>query len=188
MEIPDLKDPVLYVKDLQDQLEQGVGRIVDPLGDDMRERKELRLKYPGACLLAYQHVVKCVVDLLIGWDPDTQRSREGEDGGVFGPVEAWGVADEEQGRKDLHGHWLLWVRDFNRCRRDLFSENPEVKRRAFESLDKYIKEVMSSSYPRFEIQTSCCGSPEQKVEELDPQVWQYTASNTAKAPVFSLMR
>ena len=65
-----------------------------------------------------------MIDILIGWDPTTQRSKEN---GVFGPVEAWAKVGEELARKDLHGHTLVWVQGFNKCRRDLFSEDPEVR-------------------------------------------------------------
>ena len=69
--LPKLTDPVLYFKHIEEQRQRGVENVVDPLADDMHERREIRLNYPGACSLVYQDIAKCVIDILIGWDPST---------------------------------------------------------------------------------------------------------------------
>jgi len=44
------------------------------LGDyllDFNFRRRQRLRYPGACSLAYQHLIQIVIEVLLGWDPKT---------------------------------------------------------------------------------------------------------------------
>ena len=50
-----------------------------------------------------------IIECLMGWDPKTKSGTRG----IFGKLLAWARTDEEQGRKTLHGHWQLWVEDFN---------------------------------------------------------------------------
>ena len=167
--LPALPDPLFYVRDLQEQRVQGLSEVRDPLGDDMREREELRLKYPGACSLAFQHLMKITSDVMIGWNEETQQARKGK--GLFNmTIDGWAKADEEQGRKTLHDHWLIWSRELNRCRRRLFSPDGSPNADALDDFKTYVDNIMSASYPGFEI-TSCCSDIcEGKIEELDLQV------------------
>ena len=166
---PALPDPLFYMRDLQDQRRQEIGEVRDPLRDDLREREELRLKYPGACSLVYQHLMQIAADVLIGWDPETQRSKK--DKGVFRMmIEAWARADEEQCRKTLHGHWLVWSREFNRCRRRLFRHDGSINNDALVEFRNYVDSIMCASYPGFEIMSCCSDNCEGKIEELDLQV------------------
>ena len=67
---------------------------------DFSLRKKQRLSYPGACSLEYQSAMQIVIQCLIGWDLKTKQGRKG----IFGVPVAFGSADEEQGRKTVHGY------------------------------------------------------------------------------------
>ncbi|HSN67496.1 MAG TPA: hypothetical protein VLS94_12715, partial [Fusibacter sp.] len=45
---------------------------------------------------------------LLGWNRAKNENKPDE--GLFGDLDAWSYAVEEQGRKTLHAHFLLWVR------------------------------------------------------------------------------
>lgn len=50
------------------------------------------------------------------------------------------------GRKTLHGHWLLWVKNFNRLRLKLFQKELDTHTTAKEQLKTYVDQSMSSSH------------------------------------------
>ena len=60
---------------------------------DFNLRRDARSKYPGACALEYQSIVQILIKELFGWDTNTQTGGIG----IFGELEAWAVAHEEQG-------------------------------------------------------------------------------------------
>ena len=60
---------------------------------------------------------------------------------------AFAAADEEQGRKTLHMHVQLWVKDFNsKLRADLFHHNPYDRQVARDKLKDYIEKIMTTSF------------------------------------------
>ena len=114
------------------------------------------------------------IDVLVAWDPVTQTSKEGK--GILGPVEAWARTDEEQCRKTLHAHFLFWITDMNKCRRDFMYGSDDEREQAKEAFAKYADKVMKASYPDFKIKMPCCGEgceakvPREVVSEVDLQV------------------
>ena len=75
---------------------------------------------------------------LFGWDAKKQKGSKG----IFGTLDAYAVAHEEQGRKTLHGHWLIWVEDFKRLRQLLFHADKQKQKAAQDEYTKYIDDVM----------------------------------------------
>ncbi|MGQ7123504.1 hypothetical protein ACUN9Z_38170, partial [Escherichia sp. HC-CC4] len=65
---------------------------------------------------------------------------------IFGEILGWSDTTEEQGRKTLHSHILLFIASFDRLISMLWSASEEVRRRAKDELTKYIAQTMSSSY------------------------------------------
>ena len=47
---------------------------------------------------------------MFNWDSKTQTSKGV---GIFGELLAWCLATEEQGRKSLHGHYLVFIKNWN---------------------------------------------------------------------------
>lgn len=62
---------------------------------------------PVAAELYFERVFNIVFDRVIGWDQKNHQARP--EGGIFGRARAWARTIEEQGRKTLHMHILLWL-------------------------------------------------------------------------------
>jgi hypothetical protein len=56
-------------------------------------------------------MLELVIRHLFNWDIKSQKSHGF---GLFGIILAWCLATEEQGQKSLHGHYLLYVENWNR--------------------------------------------------------------------------
>ena len=110
---------------------------------DLHLRQKRGLKYPGASAIEYQGAMRILLESLLAWDSAKQVGKRG----VFGILDAYSRADEEQGRGYLHGHWLLWVKLFGRLRDLMHDEDEEIRRCARKELVNYLNMVMSSSYP-----------------------------------------
>ena len=72
-------------------------------------RKRRRTNLPGLCAEEYRRVLRVVVEHIFQWDTYNKKSRGR---GLFGELLAWTCATEEQGRKTLHGHYLLFVKNW----------------------------------------------------------------------------
>ena len=133
-------------------------------------RKRIRRLYPGACSLVYQHLMQIITECLIGWDTKTQTGRMG----VFGIPLAYTRTDEEQGRKTLHSHWQIWIKDFNKCRAALFDRESSIQKSAREAMVSYIDKVICASYGTdFVVTHRCDRTPADKnIPQLMSQVLQ----------------
>ena len=103
---------------------------------DFKLRSKQRTMYPGACALVYESLMQIVIKCLLGWNSEEQRGGQVGGEGILSTLEAWARTDEEQGRKTLHGHWLLWVANINEIREALHSKDPaqrEAVRQSFYS-------------------------------------------------------
>ena len=86
---------------------------------DLKLRRSQWTQYPGACAMEYHSTMEIVMECLFGWDKKKQKGKPG----VFGTVEAFCEAIEEQGRGTLHGHFLIWIKNFGLLRTLLHSKN-----------------------------------------------------------------
>ena len=87
---------------------------------DFKIRQEIRSDYPGLCAEEYGRIVDLVIKHLFSWD-ETKQESTGV--GLFGELLAWCLATEEQGRKSLHGHILLFIKDWNKVLNILHRRN-----------------------------------------------------------------
>jgi len=110
---------------------------------DLTMRKETRLDFPGACSLYFESVMQIVLEVLLGWNSKEQK---GSEDGIMGELDAWGMAVEEQARKTLHSHWLLWSKRLAKMRDELFSGNKDRQDKARADFCTRIDEVVSASY------------------------------------------
>jgi hypothetical protein len=78
---------------------------------DFNIRREARVQHPGLCAEEYQRLMQLVIKHFFNWDTKTKKSKGT---GLFGEVLAWCLATEEQGRKSLHGHYLVYIKQWNR--------------------------------------------------------------------------
>ena len=72
-------------------------------------RKQARVDLPGLCAEEYRRIMDVVTKRLFRWDSATQTA---QGTGAFGELLGWTLATEEQGRKTLHGHMLLFVKNW----------------------------------------------------------------------------
>jgi hypothetical protein len=133
---------------------------------DLTLRKRVRRKYPGACSLEFQSAMQIALECLFGWDPGRQKGKRG----IFGKMEAYCRADEEQGRSTLHAHWLVWIQNFGHLRRLMFAEDVQTRKLARASYIAYINKVMSAAQCDFEAEVTrecVCGTGKtEKVNEV----------------------
>jgi hypothetical protein len=76
---------------------------------DMNIRREARVSFPGLCAEEYMRIVDLVIRIIFNWDSENKCSMGP---GLFSEILAWCLATEEQGRKSLHGHFLLFVKEW----------------------------------------------------------------------------
>jgi hypothetical protein len=121
---------------------------------DFNLRKKTRLDFPGACSLNFQSVMQIVLEVLLGWDPERQK---GSEDGIFGELDAWGMTVEEQARKTLHSHWLLWSKKLAKMRDELFSDDKAKQKEARADFCKRVDMVLSASYTdsEWEVEHKC---------------------------------
>lgn len=70
-------------------------------------RHNIRVGCPGLCAEEYQRIIQLVIKHIFQWDLEGEKSTGV---GIFSELLAWCLATEEQGRKSLHGHFLLFVK------------------------------------------------------------------------------
>ena len=103
---------------------------------------EIRRDYPGLCALDYENVMRIFLRHYVGWDDETKSNIPGH--GVFGDVEAWSIATEEQGRKTLHGHSLVWLRNWPEVNERLMSGERSVRESAVQNLKNFSRAVLTT--------------------------------------------
>ena len=108
-----------------------------------KKRTELRIKFPGICAFFFEIALKIITREVIGWDEETNMAVKGETG-LFGDVAAFSISVEEQGRRTLHAHILLWVTDLNKTREELFSGTVRQQEIATRIITNKIDSVASS--------------------------------------------
>jgi hypothetical protein len=82
-------------------------------------RQDCRVNAPGICAEEYRRIMSLIIKHIFQWNEEDQKST-GQ--GCFGILDAWCLATEEQGRKTLHGHALLFVHGWNDLLRKAQSE------------------------------------------------------------------
>jgi len=81
----------------------------DEIMAEFKIRQRCRTSYPGLCAEEYHRIMTLVIKHMLQWD-ETKQSSTGQ--GCFGELLAWCLATEEQGRKTLHGHFLLFLKNW----------------------------------------------------------------------------
>ena len=120
----------------QEQMTDGLFCIID-----LKKRKHIRANYPGACSLEYQNVMDVVKTVLVGWN---NKKKEGSRG-LFGIPSAYTDGCEEQGRKTLHYHMTIFVKNFNTIRNAMLSSNPNIWSAAREEMTRYFSEISEAT-------------------------------------------
>ena len=73
--------------------------------------EQIRFDFPGYAKFEFENVMDIVITDILGWD--CENSCAIRDEGLFDDLHAWFLAVEEQGRKTLHGHFLIWAKNWD---------------------------------------------------------------------------
>ena len=109
-----------------------------------RERVNLRISFPGICALFFEYVLDIILEEVVGWDLEKGKSREDKPG-LFGVAQAFTATVEEQGRRTLHTHIQVWLKQFNEVREALHSQERHVERSAIREICQFVDDVSSSA-------------------------------------------
>ena len=106
-----------------EQMPPDFERPVEELVDFVLDCQSLRVEFPGLCAWDFQQVISIVIQHVLGWDTEKQCNLENY--GMFGDIDAWCHATEEQNRKTLHSHFLIWVTNWQELLRRLHDDDEE---------------------------------------------------------------
>ena len=81
-----------------------------------------------------------------------------EVGGVFGMVDAFVAAIEEQGRKSLHAHYAIYLREWNDVLEELLNANDDVRESIEHEISAYFDTIGSTEMLGHRIRHECKNS------------------------------
>ena len=114
----------------------------------MEQLNAVRLMYPGLCALNFEILLEIVLDKIVG-ENDLRL-------GIFGTLAAYGLAVEEQGRKTLHCHIIVYTTDWNQLLRGLHSCNDRVRKSSEKKIVEFVDSVLSTELvPKSHIIQKC---------------------------------
>ena len=91
-----------------------------------KSRQQFRIQFAGIGALWYNAVMNAIWKNILGWDWNTQKASPG----LYGIPEAVMEATEEQTRKRLHSHCLIWIKGASELLLDLQSTKEDTVLRA----------------------------------------------------------
>ena len=106
------------------------------LAEEMEILKAFQFKYPGICALNFERLLDIVFNKLVG-DNDLKT-------GIFGKLAAYGLAVEEQGRKTLHAHILVYMVGWKSLLWQQKSQNQRIRRRAEKEIEVFVDSCLST--------------------------------------------
>ena len=86
--------------------------------------------------------MKTIIEKVIGWDLKNKRPNMNKPG-LFGIPEAFTHTTEEQGRRSLHGHFLIWIKGNDKINENLYSTNKIERNSAMEYVCKEVDRTSS---------------------------------------------
>jgi hypothetical protein len=109
---------------------------------NVKKRKATSVKHPGFCGLNYEMLADVIIKCVIGWDKT--KGAPSEIDGLFGTAKACFLATEEQSRKTLHAHFLIWLKHHSSLLKDLLSSNETARGKAQVTLKSLVENVLST--------------------------------------------
>ena len=137
-----------------------------------------RLKYPGLCAFDFEQIIAIVIKYVIGWNVKKQESWK--EGGVFGVPKAFCHADEEQGRKTLHAHFLIWIEGFTEMMDIVRNVNHPDHAYWKSQLADYVSMVLDNNLfaKKEEVKCRICKTPLSPCELQQLRTLRYGAGRT----------
>jgi len=119
-------------------------RLTDEqLNEFYKVRHKTRIKYPGLCATFFEYALNIVLEEVVGWDLTEDKSKE--EGGAFGRPLAYTAAVEEQGRRTLHAHILIWLEGMKSLHEQIHSSNRQTQRAAKRKVERLADLAISTS-------------------------------------------
>ena len=123
------------------------GVDVDSLTDEQlseraKERKSIRIEYPGIAALNFEMLYRIVIEEVIGWDAVNHKPTEKP--GFFGECYAFCGAIEEQGRKTLHSHMTIWITGYKELTKSIFFGKKRAKESATQRIQEYYDTISTT--------------------------------------------
>ena len=122
-------DAIGWVQRLEDRSAEEVVAEMDRLSG-------IRYRYPGLCAYNFESLMDVVLDKIIG---DNEERR-----GMFGNLDAYGMAVEEQGRKTLHAHILVYTSDWSEIMEKLHSSQERERKWAERKIQEFVDNTIST--------------------------------------------
>ena len=124
------------------------GECIADLSDDELEkrakrREKLRYNFPGIAALSFEILLKILLEEVLCWDIENDEPIQGKQG-LFGDLGGVAFAVEEQGRKTLHVHFILWILGYQGLQKALFFGNEKDKKDAEGTAQKYYDHLAST--------------------------------------------
>ena len=108
------------------------------------ERTKIRLKFLGLASIHFEMLLNIVLTKIIGWDITKEKPTKKP--GLFGECEAVSLAVEEQGRRTLHAHIIIWIKGHQNIVSNLFSNNNEEARKATKMIVETADKVSTTNF------------------------------------------
>ena len=99
---------------------------------------ESRIMLPGLCSIDFSHVLQLLIRHVLGWDTIRKQGHHG----AFGKIDAFYGAVEEQARKTLHVHFIVWLENWNEMLNCLYSVHDQIRTEAALELGRYIERIL----------------------------------------------
>ena len=136
--------------------------------------------FPGAGVLEFRHQYEIFISKLLKWD----RKKQKADGpGVYGTVTAFASTIEDQSNMCLHAHFLIWISGLGKLKKDLYSSDVEVQRKAKNEMKRYVSSIITTSFGNnLPPQHHCCNdiNTQQKKEDFDDSILKSVDNQTLR--------
>jgi hypothetical protein len=118
----------IFHGEIIDDLDDVSGLSDEELAHRSYRREQLRINYPGLAALNFKMLLEVIFQEVVGWDIRTKKPTN--EPGYFGKCEAFTFSVEEQGRKTLHVHCILWIEGYQKMLDDTLFGAQEKQRTA----------------------------------------------------------
>ena len=123
----------------QDSLPNLLDCSLEELNERASRRSQVRFAFPGLSTLYFELVLKLVMKHVVGWKSQSP--------GYFGPPKAYFFSVEEQARKVLHVHMLIWLKEKPYKKSLLQTGNPKEIKKFCKHVDSIVSNKLISDRP-----------------------------------------
>ena len=110
---------------------------------DLEYHYNISSLFPGAGVLEFRHQYEIFISKLLKWD---KKNCTSSGIGVYGKVEAFASAIEEQMNTLLHAHFNIFISGLGLLKKDLYSNDYQLQSNAKTEMKKYLSSIISTSF------------------------------------------